>query len=116
MFNPKQKTTPLFDGLLKHVKQNPIQFHIPGHKGGKGMDEAFKEYIGENALLLDLINIAPLDDLHHPAGIIHEAQELAAEAFGAEYTFFSVQGTSGAIMTMVMSVCSPGEKIIVPRN
>ena len=45
-----------------------------------------------------------------------EAQKLAAEAFGADYTFFSVQGTSGAIMTMILSVCSHGDKIIVPRN
>ena len=67
-------------------------------------------------LSMDLINIAPLDDLHQPKGIIKEAQDLAAEAFSADHTFFSVQGTSGAIMTMIMSVCGPGDKIIVPRN
>lgn len=39
--------------------------------------------------------------------MIKRAQQLAAEAFGADYTFFSVQGTSGAIMTMVMSVAGP---------
>jgi len=111
-----QQKTPLYTALVEHAKKNPIQFHIPGHKKGKGMDEEFKNFIGENALSIDLINIAPLDDLHHPHGIIKEAQELAAEAFGADYTFFSVQGTSGAIMTMVMSVCGPGDKIIVPRN
>ncbi|MDQ0253871.1 arginine/lysine/ornithine decarboxylase [Evansella vedderi] len=116
MYNKKQQETPLFDGLLNHVNQKPIQFHIPGHKGGVGMDQDFREFIGDNALSLDLINIEPLDDLHHPGGIINEAQSLAAEAFGADHTFFSVQGTSGAIMTMIMSVCGPGEKIIVPRN
>ena len=116
MSNEKQQKTPLFDGLLTHVNKKPIQFHIPGHKGGKGMDKEFRNFIGDNALSLDLINIAPLDDLHHPGGMIQEAQQLAAEAFGSDYTFFSVQGTSGAIMTMIMSVCGPGEKIIVPRN
>lgn len=112
----RQQKTPLFTALVEHAKKNPIQFHIPGHKKGHGMDEEFKNFIGSNALSIDLINIAPLDDLHHPHGIIKEAQELAAEAFGADYTFFSIQGTSGAIMTMVMSVCEPGDKIIVPRN
>ncbi|SEB11437.1 lysine decarboxylase/arginine decarboxylase [Thalassobacillus cyri] len=111
-----QDKTPLFSGLLAHMEKNPIPFHIPGHKKGKGMDEEFRHFIGDNALSIDLINIEPLDDLHHPHGIIKEAQDLAAEAFGADYTFFSVQGTSGAIMTMVMSVCHPGDKIIVPRN
>ncbi|WP_026692183.1 aminotransferase class I/II-fold pyridoxal phosphate-dependent enzyme [Peribacillus kribbensis] len=111
-----QNETPLFTGLLEHAKRNPVQFHIPGHKKGQGMDPEFKEFIGENALSIDLINIAPLDDLHSPKGMIHKAHVLAAEAFGADHTFFSVQGTSGAIMTMVMSVCGPGDKIIVPRN
>lgn len=111
-----QHDTPLFTGLMNHSKKKPVQFHIPGHKKGAGMDPEFKEFIGENALSIDLINIAPLDDLHQPKGMIKEAQDLAAKAFGADHTFFSVQGTSGAIMTMVMSVCGPGDKIIVPRN
>jgi arginine/lysine/ornithine decarboxylase len=114
--NERQKRTPLFTRLKEHAGKNPVQFHIPGHKKGQGMDPEFRDFIGLNALSIDLINIAPLDDLHHPHGIIREAQELAAEAFGAEHTFFSVQGTSGAIMTMVMSVLKPGDKIIVPRN
>ncbi|RWZ60747.1 aminotransferase class I/II-fold pyridoxal phosphate-dependent enzyme [Halobacillus fulvus] len=111
-----QNETPLFTGLKKHAAKQPTQFHIPGHKGGKGMDDEFRQFIGDSALSIDLINIEPLDDLHHPHGMIKEAQDLAAEAFGADYTFFSVQGTSGAIMTMIMSVCQPGDKIIVPRN
>ncbi|UQD51559.1 arginine decarboxylase [Bacillus methanolicus] len=111
-----QSQTPLFSSLIKHAKKNPVQFHIPGHKKGAGIDPDFRNFIGDNALSIDLINIGPLDDLHQPKGIIKEAQDLAAEAFGADHTFFSVQGTSGVIMTMVMSVCGPGDKIIVPRN
>lgn len=111
-----QLETPLFDVLLKHRNRHPIQFHIPGHKKGSGMDPAFREFVGDNVLSIDLINIAPLDDLHSPKGAIKEAQQLAAEAFGADYTFFSIQGTSGAIMTMIMSVVGQGDKILVPRN
>jgi lysine decarboxylase len=111
-----QHETPLFTGLINHAKKNPIQFHIPGHKKGAGIDPEFKNFIGDHALSIDLINIGPLDDLHAPKGIIKQAQDLAAEAFGADYTFFSVQGTSGVIMTMIMAVCGPGDKIIVPRN
>nr|WGE01322.1 aminotransferase class I/II-fold pyridoxal phosphate-dependent enzyme [Bacillus velezensis] len=111
-----QHETPLYSGLKKHADRQPVQFHIPGHKKGAGMDPEFRQFIGENALSIDLINIEPLDDLHAPKGIIKEAQDLAARAFGADHTFFSVQGTSGAIMTMVMAVCGPGDKIIIPRN
>lgn len=108
--------TPLFTALTGHAAKRPIQFHIPGHKTGVGSDPEFRSFIGDNALSIDLINIAPLDDLHQPTGVILEAQQLAADAFGADYTFFSVQGTSGAIMTMIMSVVGEGDKIIVPRN
>ncbi len=111
-----QNQTPLFTALKEHAKKNPVQFHIPGHKKGSGIDPEFREFIGDNALSIDLINIGPLDDLHSPKGIIKQAQDLAAKAFGADHTFFSVQGTSGAIMTMIMTVCGPGDKIIVPRN
>ncbi|KAA9026022.1 aminotransferase class I/II-fold pyridoxal phosphate-dependent enzyme [Niallia endozanthoxylica] len=111
-----QQHTPLFSGLIEHAKKNPIQFHIPGHKKGSGIAPEFREFVGDNALSIDLINIGPLDDLHQPKGMIKEAQDLAAKAFGADHTFFSVQGTSGAIIAMIMSVCGPGDKIIVPRN
>jgi arginine decarboxylase len=111
-----QQETPLFSTLLRHVERKPTQFHIPGHKHGQGMETSFQEFVGLNALSLDLINIAPLDDLHHPTGPIKAAQELAALAFGADYTFFSVQGTSTAIMAMVLSTVGPGDKILVPRN
>jgi arginine decarboxylase len=111
-----QQQTPLFSALVKHAQRNPVQFHIPGHKKGLGMNEEFRKFIGDNALSIDLINIAPLDDLHRPAGAIRDAQHLAAEAFGADHTYFSVQGTSGAIMTMIMSVLEEGDKIIIPRN
>ena len=106
----------MFRGLVEHARKNRIPFHIPGHKRGMGMDPAFREYLGENALAIDLINIAPVDDLHHPQGMIKEAQELAAKAFGAERSFFSVQGTSGAIMAMILAAVGPGEKILIPRN
>jgi len=111
-----QAETPLFDTLKRHAEREPVQFHIPGHKHGRGVATDFREYIGDRAFAIDLINIAPLDDLHHPTGAIKHAQELAAEAFQAEATFFSVQGTSTAIMTMVLAVVGPGDKILVPRN
>ncbi|MGF9915012.1 aminotransferase class I/II-fold pyridoxal phosphate-dependent enzyme [Paenibacillus ehimensis] len=108
--------TPLFTALMQHAANDPLQFHIPGHKKGRGADPEFRAFVGDNTLSIDLINIVPLDDLHQPAGAIREAERLAADAFGADHTLFSVQGTTGAIMTMIMSVCSPGDTIILPRN
>lgn len=112
----KHEATPLLHGLLAHARRHPRQFHIPGHKVGRGMDEEFRSFLGPNALSIDLINIEPLDDLHNPQKAIRQAQLLAADAFGADNTFFSVQGTSTAIIGMIMAVCQPGDTIIVPRN
>ena len=40
------------------------------------MDQNFLNFIGQNVANIDLINIAPLDDLHHPSGMIDEAKNL----------------------------------------
>ena len=52
------------------------------------MDPTFREFIGHNALAIDLINIAPLDDLHHPKGMIKEAQDLATSRIRCRSYFF----------------------------
>lgn len=57
-----------------------------------------------------------LDNLCHPMSVIREAQELAAEAFGAAHAYFMVGGTTSAVQSMVLSVCKRGDKIILPRN
>ena len=57
-----------------------------------------------------------LDNLCHPVSVIREAEELAAEAFGAAHAFFIVNGTTAAVQAMILSVVKPGEEIILPRN
>jgi lysine decarboxylase len=58
----------------------------------------------------------PLDNLCHPVSVIKEAQELAAQAFGAENAFLMVNGTTGSVQAMIMSSTKAGDKIIMPRN
>lgn len=112
----QQSDTPLFTQLIKHLTNLPLPFHIPGHKQGKGVDPEFYRFLGQSVFSLDQINIEPLDDLHHPQHVIKQAQELAAAAFCAEQTFFSVQGTTSAIQAMILSACQPGDTLILPRN
>lgn len=116
MYKLNQTETPLFDALMEYVNKNTIPFHVPGHKKGHGADEEFKNFIGENAFKIDVTVFKLVDSLHHPTGAIKKAQELAADAYGCEASFFSVHGTSGAIQAMIMSVISDGDKIIIPRN
>ena len=72
--------------------------------------------LGKQCVELDVNSMKPLDNLCHPISVIKEAEELAAEAFGAAHAFLMVGGTTSAVQTMVLTACKSGEKIILPRN
>jgi len=111
-----QNKTPLFDALKKFVDWDPAPFFIPSHKMGEGIDPRFKSFAGENIFKIDLCEVRWLDDFHSTSSSIKEAQELAADAWGAEKSHFLVNGTSGGIIAAICSVCGDGDRIIVPRN
>lgn len=117
MDKEKQNRTPIFT-VLKDVyaKREVLPFHVPGHKNGKGVEKDFYDFIGPNPFKIDVTIFDLVDGLHNPKSHIKEAQELAAEAFGAEKTLFCVHGTSGAIQAMIIASVKAGEKILVPRN
>ncbi|PZE19179.1 aminotransferase class I/II-fold pyridoxal phosphate-dependent enzyme [Paenibacillus xerothermodurans] len=106
---------PLFDRLVTHAKGDNISFHVPGHKSGRGLDEPALAYY-KSLLKLDMTEISGLDDLHHPEEVIFEAQRLAADCFGADETFFLVNGSTVGNLAMIMSVCRRGELLLVQRD
>jgi len=112
----KQTETPLLAAMQHYVNDGVIPFHTPGHKQGKGMHPALETLIGKDALALDLALIEELDDFHEPYGCIKDAQDLAAELYGADHSFFVINGTTGGIYAMIMATAGPGQKIILPRN
>ena len=112
----RQRQTPLLDALLEYAHNHTVPFHVPGHKQGNAMHPLFRQCAGELLLSMDVTLFQQVDSLHHPTGAIREAQELAAEAFFADQTFFCVHGTSGAIQAMILSVVGESDKILLPRN
>jgi arginine decarboxylase len=111
-----QDKTPLYDAIVDYANENKISFHTPGHKHGKGILKPFRQLVGEKVFQLDLSVMSEIDSLHEPSTVIKEAQVLAAKAYGADYSFFLVNGTTGGNQAMILSVCDPGDKIIIPRN
>jgi arginine decarboxylase len=111
-----QDKTPLFDAIVRYANENKISFHTPGHKHGQGILKVFRQYVGDKVFRLDLSVMSEVDSLHEPSSVIKEAQILAAKAYGADYSFFLVNGTTGGNQAMILSVCDPGDKIIIPRN
>ena len=111
-----QSRTPYFQALLDYVDAGVLPFHTPGHIQGVGMDLAFREFVGDNVCAIDLTPMPGIDDLLQPTESIKEAQELAAEAWGAENTFFLINGSTSGNQCMMMTAVNPGDKIAVPRN
>ena len=110
-----QKLTPLADALDQQRINRLAHFDVPAHKSGRGNPE-LTEYLGARAMAMDVNSMKPLDNLGHPVSVIKEAQQLAAEAFGADDAFFMVNGTTSAVQAMIMATCSAGDEIILPRN
>jgi len=108
---------PIVDALRAAYENPTYQFHIPGHTKGKAIFKDFRKLIGDKALSLDTTDeFDNLGTLHPATGPIKEAQELAAEAFGARKTFFLLNGSTAGNLAIAMALTRKGQKIIVNRN
>ena len=110
-----QTRAPLLEALERMRHDRLVPFDVPGHKHGKGNPE-LTAFLGEQCLSVDVNSMKPLDNLCHPVSVIKEAEELAAEAFGAAHAFFMVGGTTSAVQAMILASVKNGEEIILPRN
>ena len=113
--NLDQTRAPIYEALQEFKKVRVVPFDVPGHKHGRGNPE-LAEFLGEKCVSVDVNSMKPLDNLCHPVSVIHEAEMLAAEAFGAAHAFLMVGGTTSSVQSMVLSSCKRGDKIILPRN
>jgi arginine/lysine/ornithine decarboxylase len=111
-----QTKAPLVEALQTLANRPHAAFYAPGHKQGQGINPLFKNVLGSQVFRADLPELPELDNLFAPEGVIKEAQELAAEAFGAEQTWFLVNGSTSGIIAAILATCRTGDKIIVPRN
>ena len=110
-----QERAPIYEALENFKKMRVVPFDVPGHKRGRGNPELVA-LLGEKCVSMDVNSMKPLDNLCHPISVIREAEDLAAEAFGAAHAFLMVGGTTSAVQSMVLSVVKRGDKIILPRN
>lgn len=110
------KDIPILNSLMSYARENNAYFHMPGHKGGNVFKKLGLDVFDYNLLSMDVTEIPGVDNLHCPEEAIKVAQEMAADAFGADMTFFLVNGTTAGIYAMIMAATTPGDKIIIPRN
>ena len=110
-----QQRAPLLEAMQAHRLNRVVRFDVPGHKGGRGNHE-LAEFLGADCVRMDVNSMKNLDNLCHPVSVIRDAQQLAAEAFGAKNAFFIINGATGASQAMIFSTCKAGDKLIMPRN
>jgi arginine/lysine/ornithine decarboxylase len=111
-----QMKTPLFDAVNSYIERNAAYFRIPAHRAGKGVSARWRSIAGDEIFRYDLTEAPFLDDLHNPSGPIREAERLAADLFGADRSFFLVNGTTCGNEAMIIAAAQRGKKIAVPRN
>ncbi|WP_309737864.1 aminotransferase class I/II-fold pyridoxal phosphate-dependent enzyme [Chamaesiphon sp. OTE_20_metabat_361] len=111
-----QSQTPIVDALQAWVNKSHAPFYTPGHKRGTGMNPLLKQPWGADVFGWDLPELPGLDNLHAPDGAIESAQTLAASAFGAQQTWFLVNGSTAGVIAAILATCGDGDKIILPRN
>jgi len=108
---------PLLDALLRYNEENNLILSMPGNKSGKAFrrDELginFQEKLGN----LDITEVAYLDNLHKPEGVIKESEELLAKTYNVKKAFFLVNGSTSGNMASIFSAFNEGDEVLVERN
>ena len=108
---------PLVEALLKYHDENNIIFSMPGNKCGLAFKrDEFGIELEKRLGSLDITEVDPLDNLHHPEGVIKESQELLAKTYGVKKAFFMVNGSSGGNLAAIFSAFNEGDEVLVERN
>lgn len=99
----------LYDKLREYSTSDYYGFHMPGHKRHAPGDIDLPYGI-------DITEIEGFDDLHHAAGILKDAQELAAKVYGADETGFLVNGSTAGILSAILGCTRRGDRILAARH
>jgi len=111
-----QEETPYVDAMTAYRRRGYTPFHTPGHKLGRGAPPKLRELVGDECLRVDLAMAGAVEDTRESSGLVHLAEEYAAEAWGAERCHFLVNGSTSGVHALVLTLAGPGETVVVPRN
>jgi arginine decarboxylase len=107
---------PVLEALQAFRERGFVPFNPPAHRQGRGVDPRVLAIVGEAVFAADVISVNGLDDRLMSGGVIDHAQELMADAVGAEHTFFSTCGSSLSVKSAMLSVAGPHERLLVVRH
>ena len=100
----------LYKALENYSKSDYYPFHMPGHKRNHSV-------INENfPIETDITEIEGFDNLHHAEGILKEAQKTVSRIYGTKESFYSVNGSTAALLSAVSAAVPRGGRILMARN
>jgi arginine decarboxylase len=111
-----QNRAPLLDGLRAYKARDMAPFSTPGHKLGVGADAELVELLGVEVFRSDIPLGGGVSDTHFHGAPLRKAEELAAAAWGADRTFFLLNGSSAGNHASLLASVRPGDKVIVARD
>src|SRR3982750_1685369 len=107
---------PVLEALQEFRDRGDVVFGPPGHRQGRGVDPRVLDIMGVGGFASDVLSLNGLDDRRQSQGILSDAQDLMADAVGAEQAFFSTCGSSLSVKTAMLAVAGPGGKLLISRN
>jgi arginine/lysine/ornithine decarboxylase len=109
-------SAPLLDALADYHRQDRYGFTPPGHRQGRGIDPRVREAMGVEPFLDDLLLSSGLDDRSSSGEYLQKAEELMADAVGAEHAFFSTCGSSLSVKAAMLAVGGHDGHLILGRD
>lgn len=113
---------PFFGKLVTYASEYKYAWHTPGHMGGMGFlrspaGAAFFKFFGENVLRADLsVSVPELGSLLDHSGVTGDAEKNSAKTFGADQTYYVLNGTSNANQIIWRSQVTRDDIAFVDRN
>jgi ornithine decarboxylase/arginine decarboxylase len=114
--------TPFFGAMVDYAEEGNQLWTCPGHNGGifysrSPIGRIFMEHLGEAVFRDDLDNsVLELGDLLTHEGPALQAQKEAAAIFGAERTYFVLNGTSASNKIVLGALVAEGDLVLFDRN
>lgn len=110
----KEEQPGIMERLIEYTGSDAYPFHMPGHKRREipdGMQRDFSDPYG-----IDITEIDGFDNLHHAEGILKDAMDEAAAVYGADRSWYLVNGSTCGILSAVFAVTENGGRILTARN
>src|SRR3954471_9359743 len=111
-----QDDLPILDALRHFHQEETVSLAIPAHKSGRGAPKYATDVLGEEVFRADQTALNGIDNRHESWEVQTAAQDLAAEALGADQCLFSTNGSTASVHTAMSAVVGPGDELAVSRN